>query len=108
MIDACNDHPNDAIHRSIGENADNILDLGQSQVGLSIISVVQTCFEGLTDPAYSFETRRLTLHNCQIATRLLRSALAVNAVDRRLAAPMHALALYEVRCEPLCTMYHPD
>ena len=44
----------------------------------------------------------------QIATKLLRSALEVNAMDQSLAVPMRALALYEVRCERLRPMHYLD
>jgi hypothetical protein len=108
MTDACDDHPKDAIHPSAGGHANVDLDTYRPHVGFSIISIVQTCFEGLTDPAHSLETRRLLLQNYQIATKLLRSALAANATDRSLAAPMRALALYEVRCEPFCPTYYPN
>jgi hypothetical protein len=49
----------------------------------------------------------LMLHNYQIATKLLRSALAINVTDRSLAAPMRALALYEVRYEPFRPTHYP-
>ena len=104
MLDACED----TIHQSAGGNMGIEPDTHRASVGPSIISVVRTCFEGLTDPVHSLETRRLMLQNYQIATKLLRSALTANATDRSLAAPMRALALYEVRCEPFCPTYYPD
>lgn len=103
MLDACED----TIHQSAGGNMGIEPDTHRASVGPSIISVVRTCFEGLTDPVHSLETRRLMLHNYQIATKLLRSALAVNATDRSLAVPIRALALYEVRCEHFCLKYYP-
>lgn len=87
---------------------DTETDTDRPNVGHAIISVVQTCFDGLTDLVHSLETRRLMLQNYQIATKLLRSALAVDAMDRSLAAPTRALALYEVRCKPLCPMFCTD
>ena len=98
--DACDDHLNEATYQLTHGHADFERVTSLPHVGSSIISVVRTCFEGLTDPVHSFETRRLMLHHYQIAIKLLRSALAVNAMDRSLAAPMRALALYEVRREP--------
>jgi hypothetical protein len=107
MTDACDNHPKEAIYQSAGGHADVDLDTDRPYVGLSIISIVQTCFEGLTNPALTLETRRLMLQNYQIAIKLLRSALAAHATDRSLAAPIRALALYEVRCEPFCPTYYP-
>jgi len=102
------DHLNEATYQLIGGYADFEPDTDLPHVGSSIISVVRTCFEGLTDPVHSLETRRLMLHNYQIAIKLLRSALAVNAMNQSLAAPMRALALYEVRCEPFWPSYYPN
>lgn len=105
MTGAVDDHHNEAFNPSIGWNIDIETNRYRPHVGYSIISIVQTCFEGLTDPVHSLETRRLMLQNYQIVTKLLRSALPVNETDRSLAAPMRALALYEVRCEPLCLSF---
>ena len=105
--DTCDDHPSEAIPHSNGGHTYIESGADLPHVSSSIISVVETCFEGLTDPVQSLETRRLMLHNYQIAIKLLRSALAVNATDRSLAAPMRALALYEVRREPLYLIYYP-
>jgi hypothetical protein len=108
MTDACGDHPDQGIHQSTSAHTDTEPDSDRPHVGPSIISIVQTCFEGLTDPAHSLGTRRLMLQNYQIATKLLRSALVVNATDRSLVAPMRALALYEVSCELLCPICYLD
>jgi hypothetical protein len=107
MADARGGFSDPAIHQSTGGRADIEPHTDLSHLSSSIISVVQTCFEGLVDPVHSLETRRLMLHNYQIAIKLLRSALAVNATDRSLAAPMRALALYEVRREPPYSIYYP-
>jgi len=101
MTGAVDDHHNEAFNSSTCWNTDIETDPDRPHVGYTISSIVQTCFEGLTDPIHSLETRRLMLQNYQIATKLLRSALAVNATNRSLGTPMRALALYEVRCEPL-------
>ena len=108
MTAAVDDHHNEAFNSSTGWNIDIETDPDRPHVGYTIISIVQTCFEGLTDPVHSHKTRRLMLQNYRIATKLLRSALAVNAMDRSLAAPMRALALYEVRCEPFRLIFCPD
>jgi hypothetical protein len=105
---ACGDHRDQAIHRSTGGHTTTEPELDRPHVGPSIISIVQTCFEGLTDPAHSLGTRRLMLQNYQVATKLLRSALTVNATDRSLAALMGALALYEVCFELLCPICYVD
>lgn len=108
MTETCDDHPNYLFHSSTGSDKYIETDTDWPNIGSSITSIVQTCFEGLTDPVHTLETRRLMLQNYQIATKLLRSALAVNAGDRSLAAPMRALALYEVRYKPFCLIYYPD
>lgn len=69
----------------------------RTHVSQTVIGIVQTCFESLTDPVQSYKTRRLMLHNYQIATKLLRSAFQADPIDRSLIAPIHAMALYEVR-----------
>ena len=108
MTDAVDDHPNEAVDSSTGWNVHIEINTDRPHVSYSIISIVKTCFEGLTDSAHSLETRRLMLQNYQIATKLLRSALEVDAMDRSLEAPMRALALYEVRCTPSCLVFYPD
>ena len=108
MTDVCEDHPSEAVISPAAWNMDIETNTDRPHVGSSIISIVQTCFEGLIDQVHSLETRRLMLQNYQIATKLLRSALAVNATDRSLAVPMCALALYEVRCELLCLAFCAD
>lgn len=108
MAGAIDDHPNEAFDSSTGWNVHIEINTDRPHVSHSIISIVKTCFEGLTDSVHSLETRRLMLQNYQIATKLLRSALEVDAKDRSLEAPMRALALYEVRCTPSCLVFYPD
>jgi len=104
QADTMTESPHNISNSDSPLTVDQSIDVKQNgdpaHVSLSIINVVQTCFAGLMDSAQSHETRRLMLQNYQIATKLLRSALATNPTDGDLAAPIRALALYEVRLEP--------
>ena len=100
MIEHADDQRDEMNYQSIDQEVDSRSVADPIHVSQSIFSIVQTCFEGLANPVQSHETRRLMLQNYQIATKLLRSALAVDPTDRNLAAPIRALALYEVRREP--------
>lgn len=88
---------NEALCSSLDTYENGEQDAGRSYISLSIISIVQTCFDSLTDAVQTHETRRLMLQNYQVATKLLRSAFTSDHIDRSLAAPISALALYEVR-----------
>jgi hypothetical protein len=99
VIESFGDRPNERVLSLLDRNLDVGRNTDPPHVNNSIIEIVQACFTGLADPVQSHATRRLMLQNYQIATKLLRSALAVDSTDRALAAPIRALALYEVCCE---------
>ena len=99
--DDCGGYSNEILRLSVDKDVDIRQIANRPFLSQSIVDIVQTCFEGLSDPVQSYKTRSLTLQNYQIATKLLRSALTADPTDRGLAAPIRALALYEVRCEPI-------
>lgn len=99
--DDCGGYSNEILRLSVDKDVDIRQIANRPSLSQSIVDIVQTCFEGLSDPVQSYKARSLTLQNYQIATKLLRSALTADPTDRGLAAPIGALALYEVRCEPI-------
>lgn len=71
MAGAVNNHHDEAFSTSTGWNIDIETYPDRPHVGYTITSIVQTCFEGLTDPVHTIKTRRLMLQNYRTTRQLL-------------------------------------